>query len=349
MPLTICRRPRSPNWVMRGTVRGIRIEESTGVSNKRLAEEIRARREVELLAQSIHGRNATATFAAAALNYLESGRNRKYTEKVISYFKTKPLSEIDSDAITKGALFTYPNAKPATRDRQFFAPASAILRHAAQKGWCSVPVIERPKYNNERIRWITIEEADRLVEACSEHLRPLVIFLLYTGARCGEALWLDWRDVELARAHVSFPKTKNGEARGVGLHPRVVAALANLPHREGEVFRRPDGDAYTKPTRSDDTSAGSRISTAFKGACRRAGIVDFHPHDCRHTWASWHYAENRDFAALKKLGGWKSDKMVLRYTHVNVSELQHTINRLPGGKFGDSKNKHRKKVEGSKR
>jgi hypothetical protein len=33
--------------------------------------------------------------------------------------------------------------------------------------------------------------ADRLIEACSEHLRPLVIFLLYTGVRIGEALWLD--------------------------------------------------------------------------------------------------------------------------------------------------------------
>ena len=63
-----------------------------------------------------------------------------------------------------------------------------------------------------------------------------MIFLLYTGGRAGEALWLDWRDVS-ARAHVTFPKTKNGEARGVPLHPRVVAALANLPHREGEVFR----------------------------------------------------------------------------------------------------------------
>jgi integrase len=84
----------------------------------------------------------------------------------------------------------------------------------------------------DRVRWITLTEANRFLEACSEHLRPLVLFLLYVGARCGEALWLDWSQVDLGRGHVTFPKTKN-DARGVPLHPRVCAALANLPHREG--------------------------------------------------------------------------------------------------------------------
>ena len=64
--------------------------------------------------------------------------------------------------------------------------------------------------------------------------------MLYTGARTGEALWFDWRDVDLSRAHVQFLKTKTRQPRGVPLHPLVIAALAALPHREGEVFRRPE-------------------------------------------------------------------------------------------------------------
>jgi integrase len=167
---------------------------------------------------------------------------------------------------------------------------------------------------------------------------------LYTGGRAGEALWLDWRDVSLARAHVTFPKTKNGEARGVPLHPRIVAALANLPHREGEVFRRPDGEPYARPRRIDDTSAGARIRKAFATARKRAGLEDFTPHACRHTWATWHYAANRDLGALQKLGGWKSIRMVLRYAHVNVGELAHTIDRLPGGNLGDSESGEAKKA-----
>ena len=61
----------------------------------------------------------------------------------------------------------------------------------------------------------------------------------------------------------------------------------------------------------------------------------FIPHGCRHTWATWHYAANRDLTALMRLGGWKSVQMVLRYAHVNVGELRHTIDRQPiGGKLG---------------
>jgi integrase len=247
-----------------------------------------------------------------------------------------PLMRIGLAEIEAGAKAVYPAASPATRNRQFFTPAVAVLRHAAQRGLCPMPIVARPSQVQAVPRWLTPEEAERLIASAADHLRPLVLFLLYSGARAGEALWVDWRDVDLARAHVTFPKTKNGEARGVPLHPRVVAALGNLPHREGEVFRKPDGGPYERPRSPDDTSAGARIRTAFSGAVRRAGLEDFTPHDCRHTWATWHYAVNRDLGALQRLGGWKSVAMVMRYTHVNVGELAHTITALPGGFLGDS-------------
>jgi integrase len=350
MPIRLVRRPKSPNWVIRGTLRGIRVEESTGTDKRKVAEEIRAKREAEILAQSVYGRRATATFAEAALSYLENGGDKRFLDKVIEHFGTTPLARIDQDAIDRGAREVYPNASGATRDRQFYTPASAVIKHAAKRGWCSQFIMERPEKPPGRVRWITPEQADRLIDACNEHLRPLVIFLLYTGARIGEALWLDWNDVDLARGHVSFPvnptdgrRTKNNEARGVHLHPRVRAALANLPHREGEVFRRPDGTAYERLHEDGkDTSAGGRIKRAFAGACKRAGIKNFTPHDCRHTWATWHYAKNRDLLALQKLGGWKTLAMVTRYAHVNVGELAHTIDNLPweaaeiGGNLGDT-------------
>lgn len=270
------------------------------------------------------------------MSYLEQGGSKRFTGLVISHFGTTALARIDQDALDRGAKKLYPNASPSTRNRQFYAIASAILHHAAKRGWCRPPIIERPATPPGRVRWLTIDEADKLIAACSDHLRPLVIFMLYTGARVGEALWLDWRDVDLSRAHVQFPKTKNGDARGVPLHPRAVAALANLGGRNSsEVFRRPDGMPYERPKRADDTSAGTRIKTAFRAACRRAEIENFHPHDCRHTWATWHYAKNRDLLGLMKLGGWKSERMVLRYAHVNVDQLQGSIENLPGGNLGD--------------
>ena len=333
MSLRIVRRARSPNWIIRGTVRGIRVEESAGTDNRKIAEEIRAKRESEILAQSVYGRRATASFAEAALSYLENGGDRRFLDSVIRHFGTTPLAKIDQDAIDQGARKTYPSASGATRDRQFCTPTSAVLKHAAKRGWCSPIIMERPEHAPGRIRWITPEEAEALIAACNETLRPLVITLLYTGARIGEALWSDWRDIDLARGHVIFPVTKNGESRGVPLHPRVRAALANLPHREGEVFRRPDGLPYAH-LREGATSASDGIRKSFAGACRRAGIKNFTVHDCRHTWATWHYAKNRDLLALQRLGGWKTLTMVTRYAHVNVGELAHTIDNLPWAEAG---------------
>jgi integrase len=103
-----------------------------------------------------------------------------------------------------------------------------------------------------------------------------------------------------------------------------VTALANLPHRDGEVFRRPDGEPYERPSGDDDTSAGSVIKTAFKAA-----IENFHPHDCRHTWATWHYRKHRDLIALQRLGGWRRLSMVTRYAHQNSEGDRASIDAMP--------------------
>ena len=122
-----------------------RVEESTGTSTERVAEEIRAKREAEILAESVYGRRATATFAAAALSYLQQGGSKRFTAPVIEHFGTMPLAKIDQDALDRGAKKLYPNAGPATLNRQFYAIASSILHHAAKRGWCPSPIIERPK------------------------------------------------------------------------------------------------------------------------------------------------------------------------------------------------------------
>src|SRR2546423_15708934 len=110
MPLELRRRPKSPYWIVRGTVRGIRIEESSGTSNKRAAEEIRAKREAEILAGSIYGPRVTATFATAALSYLENGGSRRVTPGAISDFCNTPLARFHPEALVKEAKKLYPHS-----------------------------------------------------------------------------------------------------------------------------------------------------------------------------------------------------------------------------------------------
>ncbi len=334
MPLKLCKRPKSPNWIMRGTVRGQNLEETTGTTCKATAEAIRIKRENELLTESVFGKTHTATFAQAALDYMEADGEKRFLKPLVEHFGNTPLRLMGQEAIDKAAKKLLPHGGNATRNRQVYTPLSAILRHAARKGWCKTPIFARPKQPPSVIRSITPSEADQLIENCADHLRPLVVFLLYTGARTGEALWMEWSQIDFKLKQVTFPKTKNGQPRSVPLHPRVLEELLQLEHRQGCVFLTPDKRPYRAKT-EDDPSAGSRIGSGFEGACRRAGIEKFTPHDCRHTWATWHYQANHDLTALQALGGWKSVPMVMRYAHTNVSEHANSINSLPWGKSGE--------------
>lgn len=328
--LKLKQRHNGSNWYLRGTVRGQSVDESTGTSDKRAAEEIRIKRQAELLEQSIHGRRVTMLFSQAALSYLEHGGDTRFLEPLLLHFGSTKLSAIGQQELDRAARTLYSGRAPSTLNRQLYTPMSAVLHHAARRGWCEVPILDRPSEPPGRVRWLTKPEAEILLSACAPHLRPLVMFLLYTGARVGEALWLDWKHLSLERAHVSFHATKNGSSRGVPVHPLVVSELSTTDVRTGPVFKRPDGRGYSPPRSEDnsDTSAGSRIGTAFQGAVRRAGLTDFRPHDCRHTWATWHYQVNRDLGALQTLGGWKTLSMVMRYAHTNVDELSATIDRM---------------------
>lgn len=330
--LKLVRRHGSAFLYMRGTVRGISVYESTGVKygQRKLADEIKARRQAELLEESVYGKRAVATFSDAALSYAEAAGETKYLEPITLYFGTEKLAKIGQAEIDACARKLYPAHATSTVNRQVYTPVSAVLRHAAKRGWCDPIIIERPKQPSPRVRWLTFSEADALTDAAAPHLRPLLIFLLYTGARVGEALWLDWRNLDLDRRHVQFINTKNGDSRGVPLHARVVEVLRGTNNREGFVFTKRDGEPYRLLKSDDptDVSAGDRIKKGFQGAVKRAGLADFHPHDCRHTWATWHYQANRDLGALQKLGGWKTLGMVMRYAHTNVAELDQTIDRM---------------------
>ncbi|WP_038950441.1 tyrosine-type recombinase/integrase [Bradyrhizobium genomosp. III] len=355
MPLKLYQRAGSPNWYLRGTLRGISVRESCQTDDRKIAGEIKAKREWEILQSSVYGVKTGGTFLAGVAAYLENGGEARFLQPLIDHFGSTPLTKIDQAAIDKAAKTIYPGLAPATLDRQIYTPLAAVMNKAAEHGLCSPIKIKRPKPPKGRVRWITHAEAFNLIEACAPHLKPLVAFLFYTGARCGEALWLDWRNIDLQRGQVQFLDTKNGRDRGVPLHPDLVGILANLPHREGCVFRKQGrkvrrflpaksnsgkpieiveyglGEPYAPLDEDDprDTSAGSRIKKGFTAAVGRAKITDFHPHDCRHTWATWHYQENRDLNLLKELGGWSSLEMVLRYAHVNVAHAAPSINNMP--------------------
>jgi integrase len=197
------------------------------------------------------------------------------------------------------------------------------------------------KENNKRLRYLTEEEAARLVDACTPHLRPIVTFCLHTGARHQEAVGLMWH--QIAGGFVHFDKTKTDESRMVPLNEHAQAALEAIrPKKAGgkvvdltgqEVPAEQPQGAHVFTFRGKPVAD---VDIAFKGACRRAGIpfgrktpggITFH--DLRHTFASWLAIAGVPIKTIQELLGHKNITMTMRYAHLSEKVKREAVNVLP--------------------
>jgi integrase len=362
MSLRLSRRGKI--FYVRGTVRGQTVFETTGTSDRARAEAFRAKREGQLWDRSVFGERATVPFVEAAIAYIEARKpgtgDTRRVERLAEHFRGVNLRQIDQNAVDRAIkVLCSAKAKPGTHLRSVIIPLTAVLIFAAKRGWCERPTFDRPRQPKGRTVWLTPANAIRLRDAASEHLRPLIVFLLCTGARVAEALDLTWDDVDLARRTCALRETKNGKDRIVHLPPAAVAAIANLEGRKGAVFRRPDGEPYTDREREE----GGQFKSAWKTACRRAGLGRWEkaatthpalemsaesrpfspiiwrplltPHALRHTWATWYYLVTQDALRLMHKGGWSGLALVERYAHLSTSEILPDIALIWGGSHPD--------------
>ena len=348
MPLQLRKRQGSPFWWLIGTVAGRRIRESTGTCDEKIAREKCVARENQIHREAIHGRPAARrTFGEVAESYLEHGgphsddTRAKVARLLVFFGRSKAADDVDQLALDGAcAHLLRPDPSPATRLRQVISPARAVLVHGAKRRMCQMPAFDIGRASTSRTEWLTPSEVDRLIGHAAPHLRPLLSFLVGTGARLGEALKLDWRDVDMRHARATLRGvlpdgmrgTKNGIDRIVDLCPRVLAALAYDPRplRQqkaarllvGRVFRTRAGEAYAERRKQ----GGGQIKSGWAGAVRRAKIdKPITPHGLRHTWASWHYSVHKDALLLMRDGGWSDLDLVQRYAHLTPSGMAPEI------------------------
>src|SRR5260370_2046084 len=292
------REGRSRHWRIRGTIKGQYVDESRGVSSQVRAEEIRIRRENELLDEAIFGAKATTTFTVAALSYLESRQPKGIQRYAIAGWKESSpclikdfgetlVNKIDQAKVNQIIAKRFQGKKPGTIIRNFLTPLMAVLQHAAKQGWCDIPrPFTRPKFKDARNRWARYEEADRILQNSAPHVRPLFLFLMLTGCRVSEAIDLKWRDVDLEARWVVFRETKNGADRGAPIQHQLFQVLSGLPSaakKQGPVFLTDRNNPY----RDRNREPGGDCRTAWTSARRPVGIEDLHHHDLRHTFATW--------------------------------------------------------------
>jgi integrase len=201
----------------------------------------------------------------------------------------------------------------------------ALLRHLLRlacdewQALSAVPKIRLEREPQGRLRWLTPEEANRLLAKCREQkkdLADLVEFCLLTGLRQSEALGLTWERCDRSRGVIRIEESKSGRRREVPLVDESDAVLLRRgPQPSGLVF-------------------GARSWSAFRAhweaAVQAAGLVDLHFHDTRHTFASWAVQRGVSLQELKHLLGHSSLAMVMRYAHLSPEHLRSAVGRLNG-------------------
>ncbi len=183
--------------------------------------------------------------------------------------------------------------------------------------------VKQLKKNNRRLRYLSKEECQALVNACNGYLKSIVLTALNTGMRRGELLSLKWDNVDLKHGFILLEQedTKNGERREIPINDTLRWTLEALPRRldGGNVFFNPETD---KPYQT--------LSAAFIKACKKAGIQDFRFHDLRHTFASILVMAGKDLTTVKELLGHRTLAMTLRYAHLAPSHKVQAVDVLDG-------------------
>jgi integrase len=172
---------------------------------------------------------------------------------------------------------------------------------------------------NARLRYLSVEECQTLLNTCGPHLKPIVITALNTGMRKEEILSLRWdRHVDLQHGFILLDKTKSGERREIPINDTLRHTLQGLVRRLDSPHVFTDG----KGSRYGDVKKG------FRAACQRAGIKDFTFHDLRHTFASHLVMAGVDLPTIKELLGHKTLTMTLRYAHLAPSHKVRAVSML---------------------
>jgi integrase len=318
------RRPKSPYWILRGTIDGKRVEVS-----RKWNSAAEARRAIPAILEECRQPDCPDpagqpySVGDAIALYREINPDARFLDPIECHFGATAVADITNAEMRRAANILYPGAAPATIRRQLYTPLKAALNAAAEEDLCTVPRLKAPKGGGLRTDFFVPAQVDLVITALAGErngfLAPMVTFLVGQGARMGETLRLDGTDVHLDAKMAILRDTKNGEERRIMLIPRVIAALSTLPTLgvSGPLFRRLDG----LPFRAGRDNGG-QIARPFARAVTTVGLdpTRFTPHVCRHTWATWFHAQTRDVLRLKDEGGWKSGEWQ-RYTKLGTPDL----------------------------
>jgi integrase len=194
------------------------------------------------------------------------------------------------------------------------------------------------KENNERLRFLSESEIDKLLAQChKQYLREIVECALHTGMRRGEILNLEWS--QILNGHIYLRKTKSNKRREIPINIDLADLFKRIRKRQ---------HLTSKYVFIRDGARVESITAAFIAALRRSGIEDCRFHDLRHTFASHFIMRGGDLKSLQELLGHANIVTTMRYSHLSKAHKERAVNLLNGLTVkGDEKNRMSQNVSNS--
>ena len=195
--------------------------------------------------------------------------------------------------------------------------------------------VERPKPRKDEIKpqtaqaYTAQEVRDILTALEGEPLkwRAVIHLLMDTGVRRGEALAVQWEDIDFQENTILICRNlcytpdkgiyldtpKNGRCRMVDVGEDTLQLLKQIREQQGAggkyIFTQDDSLEPMHPTSP---------THYFRQFSKRNGIKDFHPHKLRHTFASVAITAGADVVSVSETLGHSDTAVTLRmYTHAN--------------------------------
>ena len=238
------------------------------------------------------------------------------------------LSQIIPPIIEQYKLYRLELVKPQTINfeltllHRFFGYAME-MKYIQSNPTQEIKKIRKPQ--RKAPRFLTKKEILKLESNCTQNLLRIVKVLLNTGMRWGELQNLEWEDVDwnekVLHIRIKEDWSPKGEERKIPMNDAVSNILKSII--PGSI-QKPW--VFTTKTGSQVRQQGTW--TAFKLACRRAGIEDATLHSLRHTFASHLVMAGVDLATVSKLLGHKDISTTMIYSHLSPDHLRGAVEKL---------------------
>jgi integrase len=360
----IYKRGKGGTYWIRFRFAGRFVHESTRSTSKTVAREAerQRRRELEKSWNHIEKRSLPPTLAEAAKRWLVNltglAPNTRETYKgALKHLRevlgTMLVSEIDSGAIVAYQKARLAHCAAGATINKEIACLSSILSDCGV--WDQVRRdVKRMEENEDAGRALSRDEERRLLECASlvgRHfgnwtpLYTVTVLGLNTGMRHKEIRTLKFKNVDLSNKvlRVGESKTEAGKGRPIPLTQPAWAALDTWASRFPDA--RPHHFLFPacENGRVDPERSISNWRTAWRRACREAGLTGLRFHDLRHTAATKLLEEGTPIAIVAHILGWSAStavRMAKRYGHIRpevqrqaldavaTAHIRHGVNQI---------------------